>query len=225
MNRPLTKASRSCSTLVLVRHAHTDMAGTFCGQSDPPLSPQGIAQLADLNERLKPYSVTHIFSSDLQRARQTSEFIAQCRGLEVELVESLREVGFGEWEGLSWEQVMAREPEYGQQWIDLFPALPAPGGEAFGHFTLRIQDAMTAIADAAPDGCAVAVTHGGVIRTFLEDVARKSGAVLDLTKCDYASCWEVSRQVGQWHLPQTGPSGGASVCAEASSAKIGRTVL
>jgi broad specificity phosphatase PhoE len=197
-------ASGTCSRLVLVRHAHTAMAGTFCGTSDPPLSAQGIAQLDGLRQRLEVYPLTHIFSSNLQRARQTAESIALRCGLQVHYLDFLHELAFGSWEGLDWDQIVARDREYAQRWLDLYPSIPAPGGEIFEHFLQRIQHAMTSIAGQVEDGCAVVVTHAGVIRTFLGDIARPRGISLDLTACDYASCWEVWRKAGQWHMPRPG---------------------
>ena len=208
----------SRTTLVLVRHAHTNMAGTFCGTSDPPLSAEGLQQLAGLNERLKHYNITHIFSSDLLRARQTAESIAQCCGLEVHCLESLHELAFGSWEGLDWDQIMARDSAYAQRWLDHYPSVPAPGGEDFSIFLAHIQRAMGSIVEQAAGGCAVVVTHGGVIRTFLQSLALQHDAPFDLTACDYVSCWEISHEAGQWHLP-----GLASANAEPHAQAPGRS--
>jgi broad specificity phosphatase PhoE len=190
--------TRPSCTLLLVRHAHTEMAGRFCGASDPPLSDQGIAQLAGLNERLAAYPVTHIFSSGLQRARQTAESIAQCRGLKVQYLDFLHELAFGSWEGLDWDQVVARDPAYAQHWLDNYPSVPAPGGEYFEDFCKRVQRAMSAIAAQAEGGCAAVVTHGGVIRTFLGSLPGSQNAQFDPRECDYVSCWEVSWDGEQW---------------------------
>jgi broad specificity phosphatase PhoE len=201
MTRAKTQAGSGC-TLLLVRHAHTAMARTFCGLSDPPLDGQGIAQLDGLQQKLEPYRITHIFSSNLQRARQTAESIALRCGLQVRYLDFLHELAFGSWEGLDWDQIVARDPEYAQRWLDFYPSVPAPGGEYFEHFLQRIQHAMTSIAVQVEDGCAVVVTHAGVIRTFLADIAQPRGTVFDPAACDYTSCWEVGRKAGQWHLPR-----------------------
>lgn len=193
--------SRNKSTLILVRHAHTAMAGTFCGISDPPLSTQGLAQLDALNRKLQVYPITHIFSSQLKRAQQTAESIANARGLQVEDFEFLHELTFGSWEGLDWNQVMVRDPEYAQRWIDGYPAVPAPEGENFDDFTHRVQYAMTVIAAQVQGGCAAVVTHAGVIRTFLSGVARWQGLALDFAECEYVSCHEVWCDGGLWYLP------------------------
>jgi broad specificity phosphatase PhoE len=192
--------SSSRSTLILVRHAHTAMAGTFCGQIDPPLSAEGMAQLAELNEKLSAHSFTHIFSSDLERARKTAEAIAARRCLSVHLLRSLREIAFGSWEGLDWDQVVAQDPAHAQRWLDHYPSLSAPGGEGLEHFRKRIRDAMDAIANQVEGGCAVVVTHAGVIRTFSGNLARH-GSTSDF-RCDYVSCWEIWREQQQWNTLQ-----------------------
>lgn len=202
MNRRATQPSAAGSRLILVRHAHTEMAGTFCGLSDPPLSSRGISQLEALNQRLKLYPLTHIFSSDLQRARQTAESVAASCGLQVQYLSSLHELAFGSWEGLNWDQVMARDPEYAQRWLDLHPSVPTPGGEDFAEFLRRIENAMMSIAAQTVNGCTAVVTHAGVVRTFLGELAHANGTVLDLASCNYTSCWEVRRRNDQWILPR-----------------------
>jgi len=208
MNRANANSAGAHSTLVLVRHAHTEMAGRFCGTSDPPLSVRGRAQLGDLNRKLGAYPITHIFSSDLRRARQTAESIAGSRGLRIEYLESLRELAFGVWEGLDWNQVMARDPEYAQQWLDRYPSVPAPGGEYFEDFFQRVQYIMGAIAGRVEGGCAAVVTHAGVIRTFLGSVAQLENVALDLAQCDCASCWELGCEGGRWYLPDNSGEAG-----------------
>ncbi len=213
MSNRAAKPSGAASRLILVRHAHTEMAGRFCGLSDPPLSAQGLAQLPALNQRLKTYPLTHIFSSQLQRARQTAEAIAQNFGLQVQYVEFLHELAFGSWEGMDWDQVMAHDAEYARRWLDLHPSVPAPGGEYFADFVRRIRQAMSEIAEQIGDGCAAVVTHAGVIRTFLGKIALLDGITCDLTQCDYTSCWEVWRDGGRWTLPAKTISTAAADCA------------
>jgi broad specificity phosphatase PhoE len=192
--------SSTRSRLILIRHAHTEMAGKFCGQIDPPLSTAGLAQLPELNETLHGYSFSHIFSSDLARTRQTAGAIARGLNLPVRLLRSLREIGFGRWEGLDWDQVVAQDPACAQRWLDHYPSIPAPGGEGLEHFRKRIREAMDSIADQVRGGCAVVVTHGGVIRTFSGNLARRGNP--GEFRCDYAGCWEISREQQQWSTLQ-----------------------
>lgn len=202
MSCQTTDTAAGRSTLILVRHAHTEMAGRFCGQIDPPLSQQGIVQLADLGERLKDFSFTQVFSSDLQRARQTAESIARPRQLPVETKGALREIAFGGWEGLNWDEVMMQDAAFAQRWLDHYPSVPAPGGEDFADFRQRIHDALSEIATQVGEGTVVVVTHAGVIRTFLAELARQQHVAADFANCDYTSCWPVWREHWQWVLPE-----------------------
>jgi len=202
MNSFEPNPSRALSTLILIRHAHTGMAGSFCGSSDPPLSTQGLSQLDGVNRKLAAYPLTRVFSSDLQRARQTAEYIACHRKLQIEYHAFLRELAFGSWEGLDWSQVMERDKEYAQRWVDCYPSLPAPGGEHYEDFVQRVKHVMTAIAAQVKEGCAAVVTHAGVIRTFLGSLMPSQSIAAE---CGFTSFWEVRCDAGQWHLPVAAP--------------------
>jgi broad specificity phosphatase PhoE len=190
-----------CCRLVLVRHEHTAMAGTFCGHSDPPLSAQGKAQLKEVIQRLRMYSFQCVYSSDLCRAAQTARHIARARHVPLYLRSDLREIAFGEWEGLDWPRIVARDPEYAQRWLALYPNLGIPGGEPFGEFQARITRAMNEIALELPGGCAAIVTHAGVIRTFLQDVLLSPEQVLQFATPTYGSGIEVWQRKGRWVFP------------------------
>lgn len=108
-------------TIILARHAETVMAGRYCGQSDPELSAAGIAQLPEIAQRIEPSKIDRILSSDLLRARQTAEAIAQTTGIPVELRPGLREIHFGLWEGLHWSEIEAQFPCEAKAWLQEFP--------------------------------------------------------------------------------------------------------
>ncbi len=192
--------SSNC-TLLLVRHAHNGMAGRFCGHTDPPLSHQGRKQSTKLAEALGKRRLTHIFSSDLLRARETATRIAASSGLGIEFLPGLREMRFGEWEGLTWDEVSARDAAYARRWMAEYPWLPTPGGEEFGGFRQRIQAVLAQVAVRISGGCAAVVTHGGVIRTFLLNVLNLPESGLGVLSCEYASCIEVQMRAGRWYAP------------------------
>jgi broad specificity phosphatase PhoE len=186
--------------ILLLRHAHTQMAGRFCGQMDPPLSEQGRQQLPTLAKTLAKYPLTHIFSSDLLRAQETANFIAAKSGLKVELMPSLRELRFGEWEGLNWDEVSKRDFAYAERWMQRYPQLPAPGGEELEGFRERVRNALAEVADKTQGGCAAVVTHGGVISTFMLDVLNLPESALASLQYGYASCTVVCRRIERWYL-------------------------
>jgi alpha-ribazole phosphatase len=154
------------SRVLFIRHAETEMAGRFCGHSDPELNAQGRMQLAALTQLLSAEPIDAVYSSDLRRASSTAQAIAAVREIPQVLRPTLREINFGQWEGLSWEQIGQMDPEYAREWVARYPHLPAPSGESFQAFETRVLEEVHRLIDGGP-GPIVVVTHGGVLRVVL----------------------------------------------------------
>lgn len=90
--------------ILFIRHAETDMAGTFCGHSNPPINARGQHQIQTLINTLHGEEIECIFTSDLARAAYTARALADA--FRVPCIErpNLREIDFGNWEGLTWQQ-------------------------------------------------------------------------------------------------------------------------
>jgi broad specificity phosphatase PhoE len=173
------------SELLLIRHAETDMAGTFCGHSDPELNTRGRAQVAELINRLRMDQIGVVYTSDLRRAHATGTAIAEAFGIDCHVRRALREINFGRWEGITWNEIELRDDAYARQWIVEYPSLPAPDGESFHDFERRVLDEvkfLTLKADTADCSIAV-VTHAGVLRTVL----------CALQGCSEDNAWEQTR--------------------------------
>jgi alpha-ribazole phosphatase len=154
------------SRVLFIRHAETEMAGRYCGHSDPDLSAQGRAQLTALAQSLAEEELDTVYSSDLRRAASTAQAIAAGRNIPQVLRPALREIHFGDWEGMSWEQIERLDPEYAQKWVDSYPRLPAPSGENFEAFERRVVMEVNHLMDRSRGPIAV-VTHGGALRVVL----------------------------------------------------------
>jgi len=128
------------SGILFIRHAATDMAGTFCGHSDPPVNAQGRQQIESIVACLSDTAWDAVYSSDLRRAVATAEPLARASHCHVVTAPGLREIHFGSWEGLTWAQIEERDAVYAQRWIDSFPFLDAPMGESFAIFERRVLD-------------------------------------------------------------------------------------
>ncbi len=152
--------------LLLIRHAETDLAGTFCGSSDPPINAAGEAQIAALLEALSKQPIDAVYSSDLKRAQMTAQPIAAKFLAELHTVANLREIHFGEWESLTWREIEQRDPVTAKLWLDRFPKLPVPGGDHISSFEARVLSAFDALT--ALEQNAAIVTHAGVIRVLLK---------------------------------------------------------
>ena len=156
--------------IVLVRHATAIGNGSFQGQRDVALAAAGRRELSGLCERVSRYPVRAVYASDLLRARQTADAVARKLGLQVEVRPELREMHFGEWEGLTWKQISARCPKLAKTWLERFPHQSAPGGETLAQFRRRIGAAIGKIVAAHRGECALVVTHAGVTRFVLGSV-------------------------------------------------------
>jgi len=156
--------------LLLVRHATAEGNGRFLGQRDVPLSAAGRRELRLLCEKCSRYSIRAVYSSDLLRARQTADAVATRLGLQVQVRPALREMHFGEWEGLSWNQIAKRYPKLSAVWMERFPRRSIPGAESLSQFEKRIAAGIREVVAANQGQSAVIVTHAGVIRFTLGKV-------------------------------------------------------
>ena len=88
---------------------------------------------------------------------------------------ALREIHFGQWEGLSWEEIEELDPEYARKWMARYPHLPAPAGESFQAFEARVLEEVNHLLEDVHGPIAV-VTHGGVLRVVLRHLCGRSDA-------------------------------------------------
>lgn len=165
----------------LIRHGLPDFpdGNRMCiGTTDIPMGERGIEQATAMAAKLPP--VTAVFSSPLTRAVQTAEAI----GMPVAILDGLRELYAGAWDGLTFEEIRARYPElYAARAHDL--TLPLPGAEEHTEGLARFSAAMEAAARTAPGDFAV-VAHGGIIARFLQQITGswyKPGYTEVLTLC------------------------------------------
>ena len=170
------------SRVSFIRHAETEMAGRFCGHSDPGLNAQGRMQLTSLTGLLSAEPIDIVYSSDLRRASATAQAIAAVREIPQVVRPALREINFGRWEGLSWEQIEQLDSEYARKWMAHYPHLPAPAGESFQAFEARVLREVNHLLDGNHGPIAV-VTHGGVLRVVLRH----------LCGCSDEEAWQQTR--------------------------------
>ena len=167
------------SDLLFIRHAETDMAGTFCGHSDPPINATGHRQIHELVAAFSSQPIAEVYSSDRQRAITTARALADSLGVPCTQRDALREIDFGDWESLTWQQIETRDPSYAKRWIDAFPSLPAPNGERMDHFEARVLNEIAYLlrqSESHSDEKSIAVvTHAGVMRTILHRLCRLDG--------------------------------------------------
>ena len=166
------------TTLLLVRHALCDPVGKAVAGRAPGvlLNETGRAQAERLSERLAGLPIEALYSSPLERARETARPIAERLGLEVRLAPELLELDFGEWTGLTFEEVRASAAW--QQFNSFRSCTRIPGGELMLEVQARAVAALERLRERHA-GWVVAVSHGDVIRAA---IAHYVGIPLDLVQ-------------------------------------------
>ena len=159
-------------TLVLVRHGETEWNSDrrIQGSVDVPLSEVGLAQAAALAHDLaeQGFRIDRIFTSDLQRSRETGRIIADRLGVaEVSENRLLRELHCGEWEGRLIDDLRENERELYETWLD-DPAFAIPGGESVLQLRERVQRFFEGEkAELDRHKRVLVVAHGLINRMFL----------------------------------------------------------
>lgn len=150
--------------LTLVRHATTALneQRRYQGWVDPPLSERGRAEAGRLRERLGGGSYDQVLCSDLARCTETLALALPQGAPRAD--PRLRECSFGAWDGWSYDQCLAADPERLRGWVEDPTVRHPPGGEAFAEFARRVDD----VVDGLPEqGRVLLVAHGGPIRRIL----------------------------------------------------------
>jgi len=154
---------------MLVRHGLTEYNVTrrFAGSSDVELSPLGCQQVAKLRERLADQPVDCVYCSDLRRARVTAEMLTDGRDVPVTACLELREVDYGECEGLTFSQIKERYPEVAERVVAPDKGLEFPGGESFAAMVDRITRFKERLAQHAASDNVLIVSHSGPLRSLV----------------------------------------------------------
>jgi alpha-ribazole phosphatase len=162
-------AGEKMTRIILVRHGQTEWNVQFKyqGHSEVDLTPTGVRQAERVAARLANEPICAVYSSDLGRALKTAEHIASSHHLSVTPVKGLREYHFGEWEGLTFQQISERWPEISVDFFKNPDSVRVPGGETFGEVKARAEASVRKLVDLHPDQTVALVSHGGTIRTIL----------------------------------------------------------
>jgi probable phosphoglycerate mutase len=155
--------------LILVRHGETDWNRElrFQGQVDVPLNDVGREQARRVAERLGRDQPHRVVTSDLSRARQTGEPLAELlarRGAPDPLeLPALREQNFGVVDGMSVDDIKRQHPQAWNRWIEFEADYAFDGGESTRRFHQRVVQGLRTLVEAHPGQILVVVTHGGVL--------------------------------------------------------------
>jgi broad specificity phosphatase PhoE len=154
------------TTVLLARHGESDWnrSKQWQGFADRPLTDLGREQAAELAQRLEDTDLDAVYSSDLQRARDTAEIVARTKGLTVQTTPDLREVDVGSWSGLTRAEAEEQYPEQYARWLQGGEGWE--DGETYEELGERVVRAITRIAEAHAGERVLVVAHGGTIRAL-----------------------------------------------------------
>ena len=175
--------------LFLLRHAEVEEKyhRTFGGRIDMDLSPRGHDQAAALALYLKGTCFDAIYASPMKRALQTLDPLQKQCGLTPVFLEELREVHFGDWTGLTWQEVHDRYQVSAYQWLDYLEEKKIPNAEHGAVFRQRVEPALRQILEAHPGQQVAVIAHGGVIRMILSILLELPLIRLAAVDIEYAS--------------------------------------
>jgi len=143
--------------------------GLFLGATDIPLDRFGRAQARLVADRIaREWPADAIVTSPMLRARATAEPIAERLSLEPRLLDGLREMDFGRFEGHTFEQIGRLDPAFVARLADIHDDdLAWPGGEQRSAFYARVWSAFEQVVADYSGQRVVVVAHGGVIGAFM----------------------------------------------------------
>lgn len=161
--------------LWFLRHGEVESpwVGRFIGTSDVALSSLGRHQGEAIRAYLEDAPVDAIVSSPRRRALETIAPLAKAKGMKIDVRKPFGEMDYGEWEGLDWEQILARDREFAQKWQADPATLCPPGGESCDLFQQRVSSGVEALADEFRGRSIVLAGHAGTNRAILGHVLRR----------------------------------------------------
>lgn len=154
--------------IVLARHGETEwnVKDLFRGLADIPLSAHGLEQAEKLARYLSSTKIEAVYSSPLQRARQTAGFIAREHHLEVSVTQGLLDINYGAWQGLTVPQVQEKYPELYSRWTERPQRVRIPDGDTLSQIRRRSRAVVTEVI-ARHSGAVVLVSHRAVIQVLI----------------------------------------------------------
>jgi len=164
--------------MILIRHGQTEWNALqkYQGHTDVHLNELGRKQATTAAQYLKDHeAIEALYASDLSRTRETAEIIGRSLNLPVITDSRLRELSFGRWEGMTFNEVYQEYREEFDNWYNNTSEFKVPGGESFNELVTRVMQSLQEIA-AKHSGTVVVATHGGVIMALLYHL----GAASDL---------------------------------------------
>jgi len=157
----------------------------FRGRADIGLDGVGMKQAETAAKRITGWPISAIYSSPMRRALTTAEIIAAPLGLKVQPMSGIIDVDYGKWQGLSTEDVVARDGRLYSQWIESPDKVKFPGGESFTEVRERATSAIDDLIQQHPKETVVLVSHKVICQIL----------ILSLLGLDSSHFWQITQDV------------------------------
>jgi broad specificity phosphatase PhoE len=180
--------------LLLVRHAEVEQSyhKIFGGTIDMNISPRGHEQASSLAKFLRGRKIDAIYASPMKRVQQTLAPFLKNGATPQTIIQELREVNFGDWTGLNWEQVCEKFNLLTHEWLDHIERGVAPNAETGPQFRARVEPSLREIIKNHPGETTGIFCHGGVIRMILSILLKMPLPKTNIFEIEYASVTQIA---------------------------------
>ena len=192
------------TTVHLIRHGQTDwnVSGRWQGQLPTSLNEHGHVQAQHLAEHVRTWPLAGIYTSDLPRAHETAQAVADATGAPLHTDVRWREIGLGELEGLTIEQIEPQYPGMLKDYHDQFFEFVPPQGETRRAVQARALIALNEALEAHSGGTFAVVSHGVTLRVVLMGLLPAQAEQLRYAEIGNASITTLHHDGASWALDQ-----------------------
>ena len=150
--------------LYLLRHGATPLNGLYVGSTDVSLAEEGREQVLRIGKTLVSMHIDQVFCSPMKRCRETMGLLSVDASFDI--IDDLREIDFGRWEGQSFAEITTADQELIENWRISGETFCFPDGECVKDFNKRVELVSRRVV-ASTDERILIIAHGGTIRHLL----------------------------------------------------------
>lgn len=156
--------------VILIRHGETNWSyrKRYCGFSDIELNEKGRQQARELHESFNKEKVNKVYSSDMKRTLQFAEIVF--KDVPIKSMADLRELNFGIFEGLTYQDIMEKYPKIYGKWLENPLDFAIPRGESLHSMARRVKKALRSIVSHNRNKTVAIFTHGGPLKVIISDI-------------------------------------------------------
>lgn len=155
--------------LILVRHALTvdNQKSRLSGHIDSSISEEGKEQIDKITNYLKDFDIDKIYTTTSSRTKDTVKQLSELKSIEIIEKESLKEISFGDFEGLTFDEIKDKYPKEFQDMIEKGYEYKYPNGESLIDSYNRVCIELDNIISNNDDRTILICSHGGTIRNII----------------------------------------------------------